>query len=161
VPSEFRLLVNGAKHDGNLPQNVRELKTSGNSFQQHLKALTVCLFKGLRTNHFKVRLDARQQLNELRIGVDGPSNFPPTNRSPKRLEANAKVLKIDGRPQPPQGMLIHVQDHLNRIGVVSRNANEPVGEKIGCVLTPGLELASKLNFFNAIHAERPRRIILH
>jgi hypothetical protein len=34
VPSEFRLLVNGAKHDGKLPQNVRELKTSGNSFQQ-------------------------------------------------------------------------------------------------------------------------------
>jgi hypothetical protein len=28
------LLVNGTKHADNLPQNVRELKTSGNSFQQ-------------------------------------------------------------------------------------------------------------------------------
>ena len=53
------LLVNGTKHDGKLPQNMRELKTSGNSFQQDLKQLAISLFKRLRTNYFEVRLDAR------------------------------------------------------------------------------------------------------
>ena len=58
-------------------------------------------------------------------------------------------------------MLVHVQNHLDRIGIVTRYANESVSEKIGCVFALGLKLASKLNFLNAIHTERPRRIILY